>query len=196
LRWRARRFDGPSPEHSTMKYFPQRLWLGFNNRRPSKRDAAFKEWEKNFRIYKRSLRGILPKLSPSARKFFATALLLHDATLRLVETGDQINDLTPRQRRSNWNRRAARVRLHVLSADEKYLYLLDYRLIRGIVLDFPGPISLFPAGAHPNFGDWGYDELSLKRKSVLQHEILFSSGAAISIEFEKVSVRRRRLETR
>jgi hypothetical protein len=120
-----------------MKYFPQRLWLAFNNRRPSKRDAAFKEWEKNFRIYKRSLRGILPKLSPSARKFFATALLLHDGT-------------------SNRS---------------------------------------FSSRGAPKFWRPGYDELSLKRKSVLQHEILFSSGAAISIEFEKVSVRRR-LETR
>ncbi len=179
-----------------MKYFPQRLWLGFNSRRPSKSDAAFKEWDKNFQLYKKSLRRILPKMNPSARKFFANALLLHDGTLKCVEAGDHIDDATRRRRSSDRNKRAARVRLHVLSADEKYLYLLDYRLIHGIALDFPGPISLFPAGLRPNFGDWGYDELSRKENKLLVHEILFSSDATIAIEFERISVRRRRLAPR
>lgn len=179
-----------------MKYFPQRLWLGFNSRRPSKSEVAFKEWDRNFRIYKRSLRRILPKLSPAARKFFGNPLLLHDGTLKRMEFGDQIDDVLVRRRKNNWDSRGARVRFSVPLANVRYVYALHYEILRRVALEFPGPISLFPVGLHPNFGDWGYDELSLKGKKVLKHEIPFASGATISIECEKISVKRRRLAVR
>lgn len=177
-----------------MKHFPPRLWLGFNSRRESTSEAAFKSWDRNFEAYKKSLEKILPRLSPDARRFFLKPMLLHDGTLNLLEVGDRIDHVAARRSKGDWDRRNARVRMFVLPTAGNFVYKLDYKSVTEVQVNFPGRISLFPAGKHPNFGDWGYDELSFGRKSAFRHEILFSSGATISIEFDRLSVKRKTLK--
>ncbi len=96
------------------------------------------------------------------------------------------------RRETSLNRRRLIVRLFVLSdrVDQR-CYTLEYKKIKRIELNFPGKVELFPIGMDSNLGDWGYDELTSPENGLFRHEILFASGASISIDFREVSVRRK-----
>ena len=179
-----------------MKYFTPQLWISFQGPR---RNAAFKTWGRRLKQYRKSLKNILPGLRPSARRFFRDALILHDGTLTRMEVGDRIDDIEGGATRNIVNRRMARIRLFVLAdvvkqrrVIGKCLYTLEYRDIERIDLNFPGDLELFPTGLGPNFGDWGYDELTSPKQKLFRHEILFASGATITIDFRDLSFRRRK----
>jgi len=116
-----------------------------------------------------------------------------------MEVGDRIDDIDGEAQRSIVNRRALRVRLFVL-ADvvkqrriiRKCWYILEYKQVERIDLSCPGDLKLFPVGLDPSFGDWGYDELTSPKKKLFRHEILFASGAIITIDFRDFSFRRRK----
>jgi hypothetical protein len=118
-------------------------------------------------------------------------LILHDATLTRFEVGDRISDPTGKSSSGDVNRRAASVRMFVLSEGPDKVYALEYRSVAKVELNFPGKLELFPVGMHPNFGDWGYDELTAPGKGLFRHEILFASGATIAIEFRHFAFRRK-----
>ena len=179
-----------------MKYFTPQLWIAFQGPR---RNAAFKTWGRRFKQYRKSLQRILPGLRPSARRFFRDALILHDGTLTRMEVGDRIDDIEGRATRNIVNRRVLRIRLFVLAdvvkqrrVIGKCWYILEYKQVERIVLSFPGDLELFPVGFDPNFGDWGYDELTSPKEKLFRHEILFASGASITIDFRDFSFRRRK----
>jgi hypothetical protein len=110
-----------------------------------------------------------------------------------MEVGDRIGNVDGRAGRDLVNRRRAAVRLFVLSdIVNQRCYILEYGNIKRMELNFPGKIVLFPIGMNANFGDWGYDELTSPEKGLFRHEILFSSGATITIDCREISVRRRR----
>jgi hypothetical protein len=177
-----------------MKYFTPQLWIAFQGPR---RNTAFKTWERRFRQYRKSLETILPGLRPSARRFFRDALVLHDGTLTRMDVCDRIDDIDGGATRDIVNRHTLRVRLFVLAdivrrrrVTGKCCYVLEYTQIDRIDLSYPGDLQLFPAGIDPNFGDWGYDELSSPEKNLFRHEILFASGATITIDFREFTCRR------
>jgi len=174
-----------------MKYFTPQLWIGFNSPR---RKAAFKTWDKRFKAYKRRLKTILPGLNSQARRFVQNALALHDGTLTRLEVGDRIWNTGGEGRRGDSNRRKAAVRMYVLSASFDQVYELEYKEVKCVNLNFPGKLKLFPAGEFPNFGDWGYDEITLVRGNLFRHEILFASGATIAVEFRDFAFRRKTAE--
>lgn len=66
-------------------------------------------------------------------------------------------------------------------------YLLRYENVRKIEFNYPSQAPLF---YNPGWdiGDWGYDEVTAADKNFLRHDILFSSGATILLEFEKLRV--------
>jgi hypothetical protein len=172
-----------------MRYFTPQLWLGFNSPRSK---AAFKTWDRRFKAYRHNLKRLLPSLSPQARRFFRDVLVLHDGTLTRMEAGDRIGDAQLKTTRNIVDRREATVRLFVLSDRvNQHCYTLEYKNIKRIELDFRGKLELFPVGAQPNFGDWGYDELISPEKGLFRHEILFASGASIAIEFREFSFSRK-----
>src|SRR5271167_1809465 len=70
----------------------------------------------------------------------------------------------------------------------------EYKDIDRVEVNYPGKLKLFPISFFSNLGDWGYDELTSVANGLLRHEILFSSGATITINFRQVSVRRKRVE--
>jgi hypothetical protein len=179
-----------------MKYFTPQLWIAFQGPR---RNAAFKTWERRLEQYRKSIQDILPSLRPSARRFFRNALILHDGTVTRMEVGDRIDDIGGRATRNIVNRRALRIRLFVL-ADVvrrrhiigKCWYILEYKQVERIDLSFPGDLELFPDGFDPNLGHWGYDELTSPKKNLFRHEVLFASGASITIDFRDFSFRCRK----
>jgi hypothetical protein len=172
-----------------MKYFTPQMWLGFNSPRSK---AVLGTWDRRFEAYQKNLMSILPKLNSGARRFFKNALVLHDGTLTRMEVGDRISDANGKTTREIPNRRQLVVRLFVLSDRvDQHCYTLEYKNIDKIELNYPGKMKLFPTGIS-NLGDWGYDELTSVANGLFRHEILFSSGATIIIDFRQVSVHRKR----
>ena len=152
--------------------------------------AVDKVWKRRGKAYRKNLKRILPALNPQGKRFFRDALILHDGTLIRLETGDHVAVTHWRTRKFRWNDREVTVRFLVLSDIGDNLFTIEYKQVTSANLNFPGNAELFPVGRFPNFGDWGYDELTLTRKGVFRHEILFSSGATISIEFRRLTFRR------
>jgi hypothetical protein len=172
-----------------MKYFTPQMWIGFNSHRSK---AALKSWDLRLKAYRQNLRKVLPGLNPQAQRFFRDVLILHDGTLTRMEVGDRIGNVDGKAGRELVNRRRAVVRLFVLSdIVSQRCYVLEYKNLDRIELNFPGQIALFPIGINTNFGDWGYDELTSPKKGLFRHEILFSSGATITIDCREISVRRK-----
>lgn len=153
-----------------MRYFTPQLWIAFQGHR---RNAAFRTWARRLASYRKQLDRILPGLSRSARKFFCEPLILHDGTLARMELGDGINDIEGKlTRRDIVSRRKLCVRLFVLAEIVKRRrvtgscwYVLDYKKVERVDLNFPGSMKLFPAGLDLNFGDWGYDELTSPKRA-------------------------------
>ena len=174
-----------------MKYFTPQLWIGFNSPRSR---AALKTWDRRYKAYKKNLKAVLPGLNSQARRFFQDALVLHDWTLSRLEVGDRIWNPIGEGRRGESNRRKMAVHMFVLSDSYDRIYELEYKDVTRIDLNFPGKLELFPVGAYPNFGDWGYDEVTLVCKGLFRHEILFASGATIIVEFKKLKFRRKAAE--
>ena len=179
-----------------MKYFTPQLWIAFQSPR---RNAAFKTWGRRFEQYRKGLEKILPGLRPTARRFFRDALILHDGRLTRMEIGDRIDDIEGEARREILDRPKLRVRMFVLAEIVKRRritgrrwYVLEYKNVQRIDMDYPGKLELFRVGFEPNLGDWGYDELTSPEKNVFRHEILFASGATITIDFRDFSFRRKR----
>lgn len=165
-----------------MNYFTAQLWADINS--PRSKDAM-EEWNRNLEKYRQQLSGIVPMLGVQAQRFFRV-VSLHDGTLTRMEVGDQIDNVESTWQSRNVNSRKIAVRLQVLTADGDRIFKLEYKKVTRVGLSFPGE-ALFPAGKWPNFGDWGYDELSEVRSGAFRHEVLFSSGATIVIEFERFS---------
>lgn len=172
-----------------MRYFTQQLWLAFQT---PQREAALKTWNRRFKAYQKSLPRVLPGLNSSGRRFFKDPLILHDGTLTRMEVGDRIFN-TERQISARLSSRELKLRLFVLSNRAKqHCYILQYYRISKVELNLPGKIKLFGyMGKHSTFGDWGYDELSARR-GLYRHEILFSSGATIVVEFRGFTMKRNR----
>jgi len=84
--------------------------------------------------------------------------------------------------------------MFVLSDSFDRLYELEYKQVTRVELNFPGKLELFPVGMFPNFGDWGYDEITLAGKKLFRHEVLFASGATIAVEFQDFTFSRRPAE--
>jgi hypothetical protein len=116
-----------------------------------------------------------------------------------MKVGDRIDDIEGQATRDIVNRRTLRVRLFVLAdvvkqrrITRKCWYILEYKQVERIALNYPGDLKLFPIGLDPNFGDWGYDELTSPKEKLFRHEILFASGATVTIDFRDFSFSRRR----
>lgn len=112
---------------------------------------------------------------------------MHDARVISFAAGDGLHiDLESGKPASieDFYRTSAEIR--VLSADFDAIYHLKYGNVSKAVFDFPSDDPLWGN----NIGDWGYDELSEVNEKILRHEILFSSGGTVLIEFENFTYTR------
>jgi hypothetical protein len=171
-----------------MKYFTREMWLGWQT------DQA-QEWfglhKKNLRNYSRQLKKLEPRLNARAFKFF-TAESLHDGSLVSMNITDRGSEACLAGRRSRVRPYPTDVAISVIHGEGKHLYNLDYSQVRKVDFDFPPQVRLFsddPEG----LGCWGYDELTSKGKLFLGHDILFESGAIISLEFKSMKIQRKKI---
>lgn len=173
-----------------MKYFTRELWEGFQN--PEAFDQCDKIWTENSKKYTEQLDSLESMFSKDTFHFIRKESI-HDGNLVSFEI---INANELNRVKSNTYKIKRQIRepisvvIKVLS--EGILYELSYSLVKNLNVKFLGESDLFQPYFR-DFGDWGYDEVTSIDDNVLCHEILFSSGAEIHIEFEKMKVKRKRV---
>src|SRR6185295_1437761 len=79
----------------------------------------------------------------------------------------------------------------VTSGTPRFHYTLRYSDVATIQLDVPSKEPMFLGSAN-RVDYWGYDELTLGRKGRFRHDILFSSGSTLLIEFGRFTFVRRK----
>jgi len=161
-----------------MKYFKKEFWAAMNSDNKDEIAKADADWDRNLADYQKQLEQLRPRLSASASRFFSK-VGLHDGTLLSFSLGDALDSTEE----IPISRRKTRVRMKVTSGYNGATYTLNYSGIRHIIVDFPSKNPLFyELGG--SFGSWGYDELTDAGDGFFRHEILFGSGATITIEFQ------------
>ena len=168
-----------------MRTITKRHWRGWNSDDPKEADWARQSSEENFRAYEQQLERLRPRLGKRNFEFFSNGL--HDARLISFTVGDGLHINFEEGKRVSINdfyRTSVEVKL--LNAGFDAIYDLKYRTVTRSVFDFPSEDPLWGR----NIDDWGYDELSEVNENVLRHEVLFSSGTSILIEFEKFSFKK------
>jgi hypothetical protein len=175
-----------------MKYFTRDQHDAVNSTDNSAIAAAMEEFNKNAELYREQLEKLRARLSPKVQKFFET-LSLHDGTLQRMSVGDDISVVLPTGSRGAFvNKRKLSVLLEVLDAEGKRRHALRYRKVRRVTFDYPSAepwyLRYSDPGSNP-IDDWLADELTAADDKFLRHEVLFSSGTTLLIEFMEVSIR-------
>lgn len=167
-----------------MKYITKKHWAGWNSRDKKTSQWAFEDSEKKFKEYAKQLEKLRPKLNKRNFEFFQKGL--HDAQLISFSSGDGLDlDLESSKPLSLKSFSGETlVKMKLISKWFDAIYDLKYKKVSKAVFDFPSNEPLF-WGIGSDIGDWGYDELSQVDEKIFRHEILFSSGTTILIEFEK-----------
>ena len=168
-----------------MEIVTKRHWLGWNSDDENEVAWAQKSADENLVRYAQRLDALRPRLKERNYRFFKSGL--HDGRLVAFCVGDGLHiDLDGAKSVSLRDFYRTTVNIKVLNAEFDAIYNLKYQNVSKSVFDFPSEEPLWGN----NIDDWGYDELSEVNEKVLRHEVLFSSGATILIEFEKFSYRR------
>lgn len=172
-----------------MEFITKRHWRGWNSHDEKESEWARASSEENFKLYADRLEILRPRLTERNYQFFRKGL--HDARLISFSTGDGLHIDFNREKKisiNDFNRTSVEIKL--LNAEFDAIYHLKYGKVTKSVFDFPSNDPLWGN----NIDDWGYDELSEVNEKVLRHEVLFSSGTSILIEFEKFSFKNTRYD--
>ena len=89
--------------------------------------------------------------------------------------------------------------LEALNHSETELYSLRYGRLHRVLFDFPSSqpwYMRYADHASNPIDGWVADEITAVNDQILRHEVLFSSGATLLVEFEKVTVRSKNIEGR
>jgi hypothetical protein len=159
---------------------------------------AIKDSEICDRLYRTQLAGLKPRLSKRAWAFFEN-VSLHDGTLLAFHAGDDIDKRFHTFRTMLVNKRRLTVRLDVLNQEETRLYHLTYTRVRRVIFDYPTDdpwcIRYEDPAASP-VDDWMFDALTAADDEFLRHEVMFSSGATVAIEFRRFGLKTSRVQGR
>ena len=170
-----------------MKYFTKEMWRGWNSGDEAEQQRARELSDRNWQEYLQELEKLQSRLGPEAYEFFKTAER-HDARLISFTAGDAINHDVHGPADFDINAHDTAVEIKLLSPHLNTLYTLNYSGVRKVVFDYPSNDPLFHYEGS-NIADWGYDEVTAVDEKFLGHEVLFSSGTTILIEFTNFSFR-------
>jgi hypothetical protein len=161
-----------------------------NSADPNAFAAAKRKFEESARQYRLQWEELMPRLTESACTFFGE-VSLHDGTLLALKVGDDIYRRFPTYKNRLTNRRQLIVEIQAMNYEETRLYSIRYERLRRVAFDFPTAepwyMRFSDPGSNP-IDDWMFDELTAVDDQVLSHEVLFSSGTTLRIEFENVTV--------
>jgi len=170
-----------------MEIITKEHWRGWNSRDEEVQKWAMKSSDENFKIYAERLEKLRPRLKERNYEFFKNGL--HDGQLISFSVGDGLSlnfESNAPLKLEDFSKTS--VLMKVLNAEFDAVYDLKYERVSKAVFDFPTDSPLWGS----NINDWGYDELSEVNEKTLKHEILFSSGTTILIEFGKFSFKKKR----
>ena len=140
--------------------------------------------------YLRQVATLAPRLSKQTFSHVAAIRSpLFDADLVAFSFGDLLGHAAPRKRRK---RLETTVQATFRSFEEDKLHLLAYRNIAALNVNVPAD-RWFDAGGNKRIDSLLADELTNVDATLMQHAFLFASGAAISIQFEHVSWKTKRI---
>jgi hypothetical protein len=184
-----------------VKYFTKQLWSDLQESGEVGAEAS-RRWDENYAAYSAELEALRGRLAEDVFEFFRGADV-HDGSLvhlqvrdfdplaaRPVDAiDDGAEDGTDVGPREGPYRVTVEMRVGTSDAARDRDWTLRYAHMRRILVDFPTDTPLFfdPGGG---FEDWGYHELSDAGDGFLRHEVLFSSGAIVLLEFRELSVER------
>jgi hypothetical protein len=181
-----------------MKYFTREQHDGYNSNDRHTAAATAEQFKLSCELYRRQLDELKSRLNEDSWVFF-DSVSLHDGTLLAVRIGDDIDKRFPDYKTRLVNRRRLSVEVEALNYDETRLYTLRYEGLHRVQLDFPSSEPWYARfsdrGSNP-MDDWIADELTAVDEQVLRHEVLFSSGATLLLDFEHVSVGTSKVEGR
>jgi hypothetical protein len=182
-----------------MKYFTREANDAIYDADPTESARLNDEAKSLLKLYLAQLKELAPRLSVSARSFFLDGVSRHDGTLLAMHIGDDLHKRFETLRTLLVNERTLTVELEVLNHEETALYTLQYDRIHRIIFDFPTAepwyLRFGSRGSSP-IDDWFADELTSVSEEVLRHEVLFTSGASLTIEFETIAVRTQHIHGR
>jgi hypothetical protein len=171
-----------------MKIITKKHWLGWNSNDKEVSDWAMKSSDENFKIYAERLEKLRPRLKERNYEFFKKGL--HDGRLISFSVGEGLHlklENNPLLTLRDFSK--TRVWIKVINGEFDAIYDLKYERVSKVVFDFPSDLPIF---SWNSIDDWGYDEISEVDENILRHEVLFSSGSTILIEFEKFSFKKKK----
>ena len=168
-----------------MKYFTKEMWRGWNSGDEAEKQRAREQSDRNWQEYGQELEKLESRLGIEAYEFFKTAER-HDGRLIAFTVGDAINHDVHEPTKFDLNPNDTAVEIKLLSPYLNTLYTLNYSGVRKVVFDYPSDDPLFHYDGR-QISDWGYDEVTAVDEKFLRHEVLFSSGTTILIEFTNFS---------
>src|SRR5689334_6880359 len=165
-----------------MRYFTKEQWAGWQEAKPTRDWTAL--WKRNVAAYRRQLARLRPRLSAAAFSFFIEHSL-HDGELTSLLVTDNADARSSRPASIDVSM------VIITGGQHRFEYTLHYRMVERLVIDHPSAKPMFLTRQR-GFADWGYDELTVAKR-LLRHEILFSAGSTILLEFHGFNWKRQRL---
>jgi hypothetical protein len=181
-----------------MRYFTRLQHEAYNSTDPDIAAGAIAEFNRSCDLYRSQFNALKQRLPNDVWTFF-DSVSLHDGTLLALRVGDDVDKRYPTYRSVLVNKRQLSVELEVLNHDETRLFAIRYERLHRVAFDFPTAdpwyLRFADRGNNP-IDDWMADEVTAVDEKVLRHEVLFSSGATLLLDFETISLRSNGVEGR
>jgi hypothetical protein len=150
---------------------------------------------RGLRAYRKHLDKIASRLGPGAYEFFRFGFAetgLHDGFVLSLSMGDAVGFSEEQYKRLRFGKGKSIVELRILSYAKDFLHTFVYHRLRKVVVDIPSADPLFFEAGRTLGQVYSYEMLAVSEK-YLKNEWLLDSGGTITIEFEKLIYKRKRL---
>lgn len=170
-----------------MQFFTKDMIAGWQGPEAEHWGHVFKE---RCARYRAQLKALEPRISKRAFRFFYRDVL-HDGLFVSVGLfgpllkGDKVAKTTSRSMRSTH----AEVKIGMQAGADRGMHILSYSGVRRFALDFPSAETV-DLHTERGVGYWEYGELTAADDRCLRHEVLFSSGATLLLEFWRFTCKR------
>jgi hypothetical protein len=168
-----------------MKYFKPEIWLAVQKPKARK---WFSIWQRNLNNYWRQVRTLRTRLSKETFSLLKMTSL-HDGCVCSIFLSDGLSSPLAMGRRNRTD--PSRIEITAKSRDGE-MYAYNYFGVRRFEVSYPGKKLFYTTEG--GFGDWGYDEVTSAGKKYLRHEILFSSGATVLLEFRDLQLAKKKVK--
>jgi hypothetical protein len=154
-----------------------------------------KAWNRSTVAYYKHLDKIASRVSPEAYKFFRFGYGdtgLHDAFLLSFSFGDHLDSTNNNVSPLRFSSTKSNAQMRLLTYNKDLLHTFTYKTIHKLTIDIPSSAPLF-FHAGKTLGEVYAYELTAVNSKLLQLEWLLDSGGTISIQFEELVYKQKRV---